>query len=587
MDAAVGRSPVSEGVALKTAYDAVVGHYNAQANVAALEALETLGALAPKFSFYREHYFFFKISILGFRFHDHAGVLPLCEQARAEFPVAARLAFLHGRALAELGYRSRALGALKHSLKGEPDHRATVYELAKILFLEGRLTMARRMAERAASLGMSEPLLTEIMVATPASAPASPRRAAPWRTSALGPGGAHTGECEGVFQIVGSSYCGSTLLNALLGAHSQVAGGGELHWLARADPVERRREGVCVFCGEACPVWTVELRQRLHAGNVHDEASHALGRPFVCDSSKMPDWSSFVSKRTRAARVRVLLVKHPLRHVASFVEKARRIDRLSPMADIDHVIDQLAKLYAQARLEPLDMVMRYEDLVGGPRAAVGELLGRFDLAWEPAAENWRAVPHHSIGGNAGPRSQIDPTLRPAGGFLQRKYNRGDVFVDDSFAAILSPAEIDHVLGHPAARRMLAEFGYDARIEPGEWPGEPSMSREEGEASLHASPAALVGPYESDGGFRFLARLELLPQHAYLGAMADTEQTHTRSPIALLEDGRALGPAHVVHEEIARDGAGRFSHWNEVLYFSSSDGSDPNRNGRIYSVAVVA
>ncbi len=53
---------------------------------------------------------------------------------------------------------------------------------------------------------------------------------------------------------------------------------------------------------------------------------------------------------------------------------------------------------------------------------------------------------------------------------------------------------------------------------------------------------------------------------------------------LFEDGRPLGPAHAVHRSIRRDGRGRFSHWREALYFSTSDNSDPRTNGRLY-VAV--
>jgi hypothetical protein len=55
----------------------------------------------------------------------------------------------------------------------------------------------------------------------------------------------------------------------------------------------------------------------------------------------------------------------------------------------------------------------------------------------------------------------------------------------------------------------------------------------------------------------------------------------RSVYALFEDGVTLGPAHALHDDIRRRGAGRFSHWHESLYFSSRDNSDPNVNGRRY------
>jgi hypothetical protein len=57
----------------------------------------------------------------------------------------------------------------------------------------------------------------------------------------------------------------------------------------------------------------------------------------------------------------------------------------------------------------------------------------------------------------------------------------------------------------------------------------------------------------------------------------------RSTLRLFEDGLEIGPAHALHDVIAREGRGAFSHWGRVLYFSSSDGSNPKSNGRRYTV----
>lgn len=61
----------------------------------------------------------------------------------------------------------------------------------------------------------------------------------------------------------------------------------------------------------------------------------------------------------------------------------------------------------------------------------------------------------------------------------------------------------------------------------------------------------------------------------------------RSVIVLLEDGQPLGPAHCSHDDIRTLGRGRYSHWGSKVYFSSSDNSDPNTNGRVYSVQPPA
>jgi hypothetical protein len=71
----------------------------------------------------------------------------------------------------------------------------------------------------------------------------------------------------------------------------------------------------------------------------------------------------------------------------------------------------------------------------------------------------------------------------------------------------------------------------------------------------------------------------------------------RSGLVLLEDGCPLGPANSMHDEIRALGAGRYSHWTgsepttpdgvmeSSLYFSASDNSDPNENGRRYSILI--
>jgi len=64
-----------------------------------------------------------------------------------------------------------------------------------------------------------------------------------------------------------------------------------------------------------------------------------------------------------------------------------------------------------------------------------------------------------------------------------------------------------------------------------------------------------------------------------GLLSDVEGA---SRVELLEDGRPLGPGHCPHDDVRAHGGGRYSHWGEWMYFSSSDGSDPRDNGRVYT-----
>jgi len=56
-----------------------------------------------------------------------------------------------------------------------------------------------------------------------------------------------------------------------------------------------------------------------------------------------------------------------------------------------------------------------------------------------------------------------------------------------------------------------------------------------------------------------------------------------STLFLFEDGEQLPYPHSIHDSIMKYGAGRFSHWGKYVYFSTSDNSDPNANGRKYEV----
>lgn len=57
-----------------------------------------------------------------------------------------------------------------------------------------------------------------------------------------------------------------------------------------------------------------------------------------------------------------------------------------------------------------------------------------------------------------------------------------------------------------------------------------------------------------------------------------------STLWLLEDGVAIGPPHAIHHDIVAIGKGRYSHWGQGFWFSSSDNSNPNTNGRAYRIA---
>ncbi|MDQ8728353.1 class I SAM-dependent methyltransferase [Bradyrhizobium sp. LHD-71] len=74
---------------------------------------------------------------------------------------------------------------------------------------------------------------------------------------------------------------------------------------------------------------------------------------------------------------------------------------------------------------------------------------------------------------------------------------------------------------------------------------------------------------------------------HLSELADHSGGGERSsPVFVFENGRQLPLPHAAHDNIDAHGCGRFSHWGASVYFSTTDNSDPNTNGRIYQLLIA-
>lgn len=84
---------------------------------------------------------------------------------------------------------------------------------------------------------------------------------------------------------------------------------------------------------------------------------------------------------------------------------------------------------------------------------------------------------------------------------------------------------------------------------------------------------VISDFKHEKGYAYQAFLN--SQH-----MSSHKKT---SPAQLLENGINLGPANSLHDIIRNTGAGKFSFWHDIVYFSASDNSDPRVNGKRYEV----
>src|SRR5262245_45817693 len=57
------------------------------------------------------------------------------------------------------------------------------------------------------------------------------------------------------------------------------------------------------------------------------------------------------------------------------------------------------------------------------------------------------------------------------------------------------------------------------------------------------------------------------------------------PLTLTENGLPLRRENTNHDLIRNVGGGTYAHWANTLFFSSTDGTDPRDNGRIYRYRV--
>ena len=97
------------------------------------------------------------------------------------------------------------------------------------------------------------------------------------------------------------------------------------------------------------------------------------------------------------------------------------------------------------------------------------------------------------------------------------------------------------------------------------------------ADFKAKP--LSGPFANESGALWLTNIE--SAEILNGDQVDDSSGR---PLILYEDGIPLGPSTRNLEQIKSIGQGRYSYQDGQLYFSTSDNSDPNSNGRQYSFA---
>lgn len=299
-----------------------------------------------------------------------------------------------------------------------------------------------------------------------------------------------------VIGLIGRSYCGSSVVNLVLASHPAIFGGGELHRLAVPE-----LQLACRVCGKACAYWTAAFldAQRAHFdyGAIADHA----GVDVVVDASKAVDWfEDGGARRAGHALIDICLAKHPMRHVASFIDNqyyarqgllaqinaaggdisAVALDEEALSAYAAEMAQSILGTYqrALARFAPNGSpprLLRYEDFVRDRQTALAPILAFAGLEFHPAMNAYETAQHHGLGGNAGAYFVIRKEAAPAqqARFWQRKIEtdamskaRHDYYdgvagieLDDKYLRTVPAAVRARLMATDAYRALADLLGY--------------------------------------------------------------------------------------------------------------------------------
>ena len=224
--------------------------------------------------------------------------------------------------------------------------------------------------------------------------------------------------------ITSNSHSGSTLLDMLIGSHSECLTLGEIHKLTL------KSEGVCA-CGaenyRECLFWSDVSRRlvakgapalaelRLHSTEEAEfqEMNHALFgvlqektscRCFVDSSKKISRLGQLL--RDPAFRVMpVHIVRRPEGVVCSNIAKGRPYRE-----ELRAYHHDLWERYAFLRRRP-HLLVSYESLCSNPELVLGRIMAAVGLSFEPGQLDWAEQEHHNVNGNKRTRTSRQSAIR--------------------------------------------------------------------------------------------------------------------------------------------------------------------------------
>ena len=303
-----------------------------------------------------------------------------------------------------------------------------------------------------------------------------------------------------VVAVLGLSYSGSTVLNYVLGAHPAIYGGGEVHALL----TKYNAANYCTNCQGACPYWTPENLAKVQEHDFYPFIASLFGTSVVVDTSKTWSWFDRSTRFPSSVPVRfvpVVIIKHPLRHLSSFMVNTMRqklgnenirdlyvrhwLDpdealMTSPQYSINKaslrrkMIDWYLDFLVRQNVEMFEHVdavfpgnpytlLRYENLAHDRAGELAPLLSRLGLHFHPGMDDCYAAEHHDIGGNAGASYQIhrnDAYFEGSHDIRNEFYrNVRGITVDNKYLKFFTPEEVEMLQQDERLTGLMRAFRY--------------------------------------------------------------------------------------------------------------------------------
>jgi len=233
-----------------------------------------------------------------------------------------------------------------------------------------------------------------------------------------------------VIFILGTGHCGSTLLDMLLGSHSDIVGVGELDTIRKQ--LKRGTKCTCGMDIDVCPLWSQQIDevegwggmqvyrnkvktilnrkkyQYVDTGNkvnkdsfcknqtdIYKFVSEKKDAKVIVDSSKNPDRVSLISKCDDIKPIIVHLVRDGRGVLWSYKKKYSRT-----MAFIWKWLAENLKIeLIKEQTGATSVFVKYSDLCENPKRELSRVLSVVGLDYEDEMQDFRRSDHHQVGGN--------------------------------------------------------------------------------------------------------------------------------------------------------------------------------------------